>query len=105
MHARFSSSVGHLVRYFNSTGFSSLLGSRESGKSTILKQMKIIHQDGFSEAELAEYTTTIYRDVLESAQSLVTFMKKIGVECEQYSNRVCRFLSHPYVLPHFTSRD
>ncbi len=50
--------------------------------------MKIIHQEGFSETELAEYTPTIYNNVLESAHAVVMFMKKIGLECEEYSNRV-----------------
>jgi len=50
--------------------------------------MKIIHQEGFSESELAEYTPTIYKNVLESAHAVVMFMKKIGLECEEYSNRV-----------------
>lgn len=64
------------------------LGSGESGKSTIVKQMKIIHQDGFSESELAEYTPTIYKNVLESAHAIVMFMKKTALECEEYSNKV-----------------
>jgi guanine nucleotide-binding protein subunit alpha len=84
--------------------FSKRLGSGESGKSTIVKQMKIIHQDGFSEAELAEYTPTIYKNVLESAHSVVMFMRKIGLECEEYSNRVCPELSYFYLSTDFTSR-
>lgn len=52
--------------------------------------MKIIHQDGFSELELAEYTPTIYKNVLESAHAIVMFMKKTGLECEEYSNKVSR---------------
>jgi len=50
--------------------------------------MKIIHQDGFSELELAEYAPTIYKNVLESAHAIVMFMKKTGLECEEYSNKV-----------------
>ncbi|KAF8880345.1 heterotrimeric G-protein alpha subunit, GPA3-like protein [Gymnopilus junonius] len=64
-----------------------LLGSGESGKSTIVKQMKIIHQDGFSDSELAEYRPVVYKNVLDSAQSVVIYMKKIGLECVEYSNR------------------
>jgi guanine nucleotide-binding protein subunit alpha len=64
--------------------------------------MKIIHQEGFSEAELAEYTPTIYKNVLESAHSVVMFMKKIGLECEEYSNRVRRpaLVFEPYSTKH-----
>jgi guanine nucleotide-binding protein G(i) subunit alpha len=32
-----------------------LLGSAECGKSTVLKQMKIIHQNGYSKEELLSY--------------------------------------------------
>lgn len=66
--------------------------------------MKIIHQDGFSEAELAEYTPTIYKNVLESAHSVVMFMKKIGLECEEYSNRVRRVSPPLCFCPYFASR-
>ncbi|KDR69486.1 hypothetical protein GALMADRAFT_104101 [Galerina marginata CBS 339.88] len=64
-----------------------LLGSGESGKSTIVKQMKIIHQDGFSQSELQEYRPVVYKNVLDSAQQVVIYMKKIGLECVEYSNR------------------
>ncbi|KAL1738872.1 heterotrimeric G protein alpha subunit 2 [Schizophyllum fasciatum] len=53
-----------------------LLGSGESGKSTIVKQMKIIHQNGFSSAELASYRPTVYRNVIDSAQAVAQTIKK-----------------------------
>lgn len=65
-----------------------LLGSGESGKSTIVKQMKIIHQNGFTKDELESYRPIIYKNVLDSAQAIVLAMRKIGVEPERYSNRV-----------------
>ena len=34
-----------------------LLGSGESGKTTIVKQMKIIHQNGYTDAELSVVST------------------------------------------------
>lgn len=37
-------------------------GSEDSGKSTIMKQMKI-HQDGFSREELMAYRMSIYQPV------------------------------------------
>ncbi|KAK0437454.1 guanine nucleotide binding protein, alpha subunit [Desarmillaria tabescens] len=65
-----------------------LLGSGESGKSTIVKQMKIIHQGGFTPQELDSYRGTVYKNVLESAQGIVQAMRKIGIDCHNYSNRV-----------------
>ncbi|KAJ2725738.1 Guanine nucleotide-binding protein alpha-2 subunit [Coemansia sp. Benny D115] len=57
-----------------------LLGSGESGKSTIVKQMKIIHQNGYTREELALFRMTIYKNVLDSAQELVIGMQR----CQLY---------------------
>uniref|UniRef100_A0A060T1L1 Guanine nucleotide-binding protein alpha-2 subunit n=1 Tax=Blastobotrys adeninivorans TaxID=409370 RepID=A0A060T1L1_BLAAD len=48
-----------------------LLGSGESGKSTILKQMKIIHQNGYSQEELLMYKTTVYKNLMDCAKAIV----------------------------------
>jgi guanine nucleotide-binding protein G(i) subunit alpha len=57
-----------------------LLGSGESGKSTIVKQMKIIHLDGYSKEELISFKYEIFRNVLESAKQILVAMDKIGAE-------------------------
>lgn len=36
-------------------------GSGESGKSTVVKQMKIIHQNGYSKDELVLCRATVYK--------------------------------------------
>ncbi|KAG8810388.1 Guanine nucleotide-binding protein alpha-2 subunit [Serendipita sp. 399] len=64
-----------------------LLGSGESGKSTIVKQMKIIHQNGYSHAELLMFRPTIYRNLLESAESVVLAMRKLDIQPAIESNR------------------
>nr|AAD45319.1 heterotrimeric G protein alpha subunit [Suillus bovinus] len=64
-----------------------LLGSGESGKSTIVKQMKIIHQNGFNENELMTFRPTIYRNTLDSAQAIVLQMRNMNVECATPANR------------------
>jgi hypothetical protein len=56
------------------------IGSGESGKSTIVKQMKIIHQNGYSHAELLMFRPTIYRNLLESAEAVVLAMRKLEIE-------------------------
>ncbi|KAI3608772.1 heterotrimeric g-protein alpha gpa3-like protein [Moniliophthora roreri] len=65
-----------------------LLGSGESGKSTIVKQMRIIHKDGFPESERVSYRSIVFRNVLDSAHAIILAMRKIGVDCSIYSNRV-----------------
>lgn len=47
-----------------------LLGAGESGKTTIIKQMKVIHIQGFSESERLEKVSDIRRNVLEAIKEL-----------------------------------
>jgi hypothetical protein len=56
-----------------------LLGSGDSGKSTIVNQMKIIHHGGFNERERTEYRTTIYKNVLDSAGTLARVVRRVGL--------------------------
>jgi predicted ATPase len=49
-------------------------GSGESGKSTIVKQMKIIHQNGYTREELLVYRYTVYKNLVESAQVRCVFL-------------------------------
>ncbi|KAJ9095814.1 guanine nucleotide-binding protein subunit alpha [Naganishia cerealis] len=65
-----------------------LLGSGESGKSTIVKQMKIIHQNGYSKDELLQFKMVIYKNLIDSAQALILACRKIGVDPEDPTNRV-----------------
>lgn len=39
-------------------------GSGESGKSTVVKQMKIIHQNGYSRDELMLFRITVFKSLL-----------------------------------------
>ncbi|KAG8974264.1 Guanine nucleotide-binding protein alpha-2 subunit [Tulasnella sp. 425] len=64
-----------------------LLGSGESGKSTIVKQMKIIHQNGYTPDELAVFRLVVYKNLVDSARDIVLAMKKIGVDCVEGINR------------------
>uniref|UniRef100_A0A6B2L818 Uncharacterized protein n=1 Tax=Arcella intermedia TaxID=1963864 RepID=A0A6B2L818_9EUKA len=47
-----------------------LLGAGESGKSTIAKQMKILHVGGFNPEEKSEYIHTIHSNIYESVQAI-----------------------------------
>ncbi|KAG6899883.1 hypothetical protein C0993_005770 [Termitomyces sp. T159_Od127] len=65
-----------------------LLGSGESGKSTIVKQMKIIHQNGFSQAELEAYRPVVYKNVLDSAHGVLVYMRHLRMDCASLRNSV-----------------
>ncbi|MCL7021392.1 hypothetical protein MKW94_027712, partial [Papaver nudicaule] len=43
-----------------------LLGAGESGKSTIFKQIKLLFQTGFDDAELKSYTSVIFANVYQT---------------------------------------
>ena len=56
-----------------------LLGASESGKSTIVKQMKIIHGDGYSQQELESFTPVVYDNLAESIWHVVNAMDRLGI--------------------------
>ena len=51
-----------------------LLGSGECGKSTIMKQMKILHTNGFTDDERVHYRELIMKNVMESIQTVCQAM-------------------------------
>lgn len=64
-----------------------LLGSGESGKTTIVKQMKIIHQNGYTRDELMQFRPVVYRNLIDSANAIITAMRKLGVDPQEPANR------------------
>lgn len=60
-----------------------LLGSGESGKSTILQQLKILHSNGFSEQELFDFKPFIFGNIILSAKDLVEAYKKFNIKLEE----------------------
>lgn len=49
--------------------------------------MKIIHQNGYSNAELHSFRATIFRNLVDSAQDVVLAMRKLGVDPKLPENR------------------
>ena len=43
-----------------------LLGAGESGKSTVLKQMKLIHHGGYNDSERDSYKEIIFSNTIQS---------------------------------------
>lgn len=62
-------------------------GSGESGKSTIVKQMKIIHLKGYSEDELYNYRPTVFKNLVECAKAVITAMQQFDIEPQNEENR------------------
>jgi len=60
-----------------------LLGTGESGKSTIVKQMKIIHLNGFkNDEERKEYRPVIYSNIIQSMKSLIKGAQKLNISLD-----------------------
>uniref|UniRef100_T1JBM3 Uncharacterized protein n=1 Tax=Strigamia maritima TaxID=126957 RepID=T1JBM3_STRMM len=64
-----------------------LLGAGESGKSTFLKQMKIIHGYDFDEEDISEYRTIIYQNVVKGMKVLIDARDKLGIEWQNADNQ------------------
>jgi hypothetical protein len=56
-----------------------LLGAGESGKSTILKQMKIIHMDGYSKEDFEQYREVVYSNTIQSLATIIRAMETLNI--------------------------
>ena len=56
-----------------------LLGSGESGKSTFLKQMRIIHGKEYSDDELREFKPIIYGNIIKGMKVLIDARNKLSI--------------------------
>lgn len=63
-----------------------LLGAGESGKSTFLKQMKIIHGMKFECETLQEFQAIIYQNIIRGMRVLVDAREKLKIPWEDESN-------------------
>ena len=58
---------------------STLAGPGESGKSTFIKQMRIIHGKGYSPEELAAFRKLIHSNVVTAMQSLLEGAEELNM--------------------------
>ncbi|EIE76171.1 hypothetical protein G6F47_009133 [Rhizopus delemar] len=56
-----------------------LLGAGESGKSTILKQMKLIHDGGYSRDEREAFKEIIFSNTVQSMRVILEAMENMGI--------------------------
>jgi len=70
-----------------------LLGGSESGKSTVLKQMRIINQKNFKPQERTQYRVVIYMNINQTAKSLIELaeLMKIPIKNEANVNIIKKF--------------
>ncbi|KAK6076828.1 g protein alpha subunit [Seiridium cupressi] len=63
-----------------------LLGAGESGKSTVLKQMKLIYAQGFSKNERLEWKPVVFSNVVQSMRLIFDVMNDQSIEFENKDN-------------------
>ncbi|XP_059483749.1 guanine nucleotide-binding protein subunit alpha homolog isoform X1 [Neocloeon triangulifer] len=63
-----------------------LLGAGESGKSTFLKQMRIIHGQRFEPEIVKEFQVTIYQNIVRGMKVLVDARQKLNIPWENPKN-------------------
>lgn len=56
-----------------------LLGSGESGKSTITKQMKVIHQNGYSRDEQIAFRPAVFRNIKQGIEQVIQAAQKLNL--------------------------
>ncbi|KAH8785654.1 G-protein alpha subunit CPG-3 [Diaporthe sp. PMI_573] len=66
-----------------------LLGAGESGKSTVLKQMKLIYATGFSKNEKLEWKPVVFNNIVQSFRLIYDAMTELNIAFEQPESEKC----------------
>ena len=78
--SEFSSSINYIAYLFTGAG--------ESGKSTIVKQMKIIHETGYSKEECEQYRPVVYSNTIQSLMTIIRAMGQLRIDFADPSRAV-----------------
>ncbi len=63
-------------------------GAGESGKSTVLKQMKLIYAQGFSKNEKLEWKPVVFANIVHSFRLIFDAMNELDIKFEIEENEV-----------------
>ncbi|OBZ91358.1 Guanine nucleotide-binding protein subunit alpha [Choanephora cucurbitarum] len=67
-----------------------MLGAGESGKSTVLKQMKLIHEGDYSLEEKELYKKVVYCNIVQSMRVILSAMQEMDIQLEDEEAEKCR---------------
>lgn len=81
-----------------------LLGAGESGKSTIVKQMRILHVHGYSKSERKEKVQDIWRNIRDAILTITDAMSQIEppLECEPQNQEYADYILDECTKPNFS---
>ncbi|XP_063227441.1 guanine nucleotide-binding protein G(q) subunit alpha isoform X2 [Bacillus rossius redtenbacheri] len=63
-----------------------LLGTGESGKSTFIKQMRIIHGSGYTDEDKRGFIKLVYQNIFMAMQSMIRAMDLLKIQYAESSN-------------------
>ncbi|XP_064356385.1 guanine nucleotide-binding protein subunit alpha-14 [Dromaius novaehollandiae] len=63
-----------------------LLGTGESGKSTFIKQMRIIHGSGYTEEDRKGFTKLVYQNIFTAMQAMIRAMDTLKIQYTSEEN-------------------
>ncbi|KAM8866584.1 guanine nucleotide-binding protein subunit alpha-14 [Synchiropus splendidus] len=64
-----------------------LLGTGESGKSTFIKQMRIIHGGGYSDEDKRSYAKLVFQNIYTSMQTMIRAMEALSISFSKSENQ------------------
>ncbi|XP_078252349.1 LOW QUALITY PROTEIN: guanine nucleotide-binding protein G(q) subunit alpha-like [Rhinoraja longicauda] len=64
-----------------------LLGTGESGKSTFIKQMRIIHGTGYSDEDKRGFTKLVYQEIFTAMQAMIRAMETLKIPYKYDHNK------------------
>lgn len=67
---------------------SSFSGTGESGKSTFIKQMRIIHGAGYSDEDKRGFTKLVYQNIFTAMQAMIRAMETLKIPYKYEHNKV-----------------
>lgn len=81
----------HIPLKFSRRGWTHSLpfsGTGESGKSTFIKQMRIIHGSGYTEEDRKSFTKLVYQNIVTAMQSMIRAMEMLKISLTKPENQV-----------------
>uniref|UniRef100_A0A915NCS6 Uncharacterized protein n=1 Tax=Meloidogyne floridensis TaxID=298350 RepID=A0A915NCS6_9BILA len=73
-----------------------LLGSGDSGKSTIVKQMRILHTNGFNEAELINYRYMLHTNYIGSFYYIAKGISQLQIDVPSQERDLVNKFEHSF---------
>ncbi len=68
--------------------FLSSLGTGESGKSTFIKQMRIIHGAGYTDEDKRGFIKLVFQNIFMAMQSMIRAMEMLKIQYENDDSQV-----------------